>query len=76
MTFGPCTGGGFVYRTDEELVDAIARLIAAPGLRTDLGERGYAAFLELWCRDAHMARYFGLLDDTSRQKLGRPLGGR
>jgi glycosyltransferase involved in cell wall biosynthesis len=69
------SGGGFVYRTDDELLGAIARLSASTGLRTELGEKGYQAFLQLWSREAHMRQYFDLLNELSMAKFGRPLGG-
>jgi glycosyltransferase involved in cell wall biosynthesis len=63
------SGGGFVYRTDDELMDAIARLGASPGLRSELGEKGYAAFARFWSREAHMRQYFDLLDEIRQEKF-------
>src|SRR6202007_1106994 len=56
------SGGGFVYRTDEELLAALARIAGCPALRSDLGEKGYQAFLRLWCREAHLKQYFDLIE--------------
>jgi glycosyltransferase involved in cell wall biosynthesis len=67
------SGGGFIYRTDAELLDSIARLGASPGLRIELGEKGYQAFVRLWSREAHLKRYFDLIQDVSSEKFGRPL---
>lgn len=67
------SGGGFVYRTDAELLQAIARLGGSPALRSELGGKGYDAFVRLWSREAHMRQYFGLLRDMSREKFGREL---
>jgi glycosyltransferase involved in cell wall biosynthesis len=64
------SGGGFVYRTDEELLDAIGRLAASPALRAELGEKGYSGFVRWWSREAHLARYFDLLQETARRKFG------
>lgn len=51
------SGGGFAYRSDAELLDAVERLGASDSLRADLGERGYSAFLRYWTREAHMRFY-------------------
>jgi glycosyltransferase involved in cell wall biosynthesis len=64
------SGGGFVYRTEDELVDAINRLTEQPRLRADLGERGYLAFVENWSRDAHLSRYFDLLRQSAIERFG------
>jgi glycosyltransferase involved in cell wall biosynthesis len=62
------SGGGFVYRTDEELLAAIERLKSSPSLRAELGEKGYQAFVRKWSREAHMRQYFELLRDVRREK--------
>jgi glycosyltransferase involved in cell wall biosynthesis len=67
------SGGGFVYRTDAELLDAIAELSASPRRRSELGEKGYEAFVRLWSREAHMRQYFELLQNISHEKCGQAL---
>lgn len=62
------SGGGFVYRTDEELLDAIQRLGTSPALRTELGEQGYRAFLRWWTKEAHMDLYFDFINKAARKK--------
>jgi len=62
------SGGGFVYRTDDELLAAIGQLGVSPELRSELGQKGYEAFVRLWSREAHMRRYFDLLDEISHEK--------
>ncbi|MGE0104503.1 MAG: glycosyltransferase family 4 protein [Blastocatellales bacterium] len=64
------SGGGFVYSSDDEMFDAIRRLIDTPGLGKDLGERGYQKFLEIWSREAHLRLYGDLLDSTANEKWG------
>jgi glycosyltransferase involved in cell wall biosynthesis len=65
------SGGGLVFRTDDELVAAIERLGRAPEERRALGERGYDAYLRFWSRDAHMTRYYALLAETAQRALSR-----
>jgi glycosyltransferase involved in cell wall biosynthesis len=67
------SGGGFVYRTDAELLQAIDELSGSPRLRSELGEKGYGAFVRLWSREAHMRQYFELVETISREKFGRAL---
>jgi glycosyltransferase involved in cell wall biosynthesis len=64
------SNGGFVYRTDEELLAAVHRIATLPALRSELGENGYRAFLKLWSREAHLERYFDLLRKIAIEKFG------
>lgn len=64
------SGGGFVYRTDEELLSAMRQIACSPGLRENLGEKGYCAFLRWWCREAHLELYFDYLSDIARRRFG------
>ena len=48
------SGGGFTYRTQDELVEAMERLRTIPPLRAELGSRGYEAWRRLWSEDAHL----------------------
>jgi glycosyltransferase involved in cell wall biosynthesis len=63
-------GGGMTFETRAELRRALDRLAGSPALRADLGERGYRAFLRLWSREAHLERYFEILDRVAVRKLG------
>lgn len=64
------SGGGFIYRSDEELIAAIRQLADSPSLGRELGEKGYNAFLRLWCREAHLRSYMNLIEDAAIEKLG------
>jgi glycosyltransferase involved in cell wall biosynthesis len=66
------SGGGFAYRTDEELLDALRRLASLPGLRAELGENGYRAFVREWSCGAHLERYFDFVRGAALRKFGRP----
>ena len=64
------SGGGFVYRTDEELISAIDRLATSQTLRAELGELGYKAFVKWWSKEAHLKLYFDLLRQSAIDKFG------
>jgi glycosyltransferase involved in cell wall biosynthesis len=62
------SGGGFIYRTDEQLVDAIHAVATSPTLRDALGAKGYDTFIKLWTREAHMHQYLALIEETRQDK--------
>jgi glycosyltransferase involved in cell wall biosynthesis len=64
------SGGGFIYQTDEEVLDALKRLAELPKLRAELGQKGYDGFVQWWCREAHLRLYFDCLNDIAREKFG------
>ena len=64
------SGGGYAYRTDDELLAAIERLSVDSGHRAALGEQGYEAFIERWDRAAHLKLYFGFLERAAIRKFG------
>ena len=64
------SGGGFIFRSDDELLAAIARITSSPALRAELGEMGHFAFLEKWCKEAHLRQYFELIESLASLKLG------
>ena len=65
------SGGGFSYRTDEELLGAMHKISGSPSLRATLGGRGYDGFVRWWTREAHMELYFRLLRELAGRKFGR-----
>jgi glycosyltransferase involved in cell wall biosynthesis len=65
------SGGGFVYRTDGELLDAMGRIAGSPQLRAELGQKGYVAFLKWWSREAHLGSYFDHLNRIAGEKFGK-----
>ena len=77
------SGGGFTYRTQDELVEAMERLRTNPALRAELGSRGYEAWRRLWSEDAHLEAYFAAIeegpdahdDDSGRPHVPRGRGG-
>lgn len=65
------SNGGLLYRTPEELVQAMARLQADAAYRRSLGENGYTAYLARWSTEPHLQQYFSIIEDVVRQKAGR-----
>jgi glycosyltransferase involved in cell wall biosynthesis len=64
------SGGGFIFRTDEELLRAIDCMAQSRQLRDTLGQKGYEGFVQRWCRSAHLATYFDLLSRNAKKKFG------
>jgi glycosyltransferase involved in cell wall biosynthesis len=63
--------GGFIYKTDDEMLDAVAKLSGSTGLRQEMGQNGYQAFRRMWDRPAHMHLYFEFIRNAALKKLGR-----
>lgn len=64
------SGGGLTYRGDDELVAAMERLRTEPGLREELGERGYAAFVERWSEEPHVEQYLDAVAEARQRHAG------
>lgn len=58
------SGGGLVYRTQEQLAGALDRLRADRAFRDELGTRGHEALRRLWSEDEHVARYFAAIEEA------------
>ena len=58
------SGAGFVFRTDDELVDAMEALRLDAGLRRRLGALGAQAFSDRWSERAHLDQYLGVVEST------------
>jgi glycosyltransferase involved in cell wall biosynthesis len=58
------SGAGFVYGSDDELVDAMERLRTDARLRAELGARAHAAWRSQWTEDAHLDGYFTAIEEA------------
>jgi glycosyltransferase involved in cell wall biosynthesis len=58
------SGGGLVYRTPAELVEAIERLRTNRALRDELGEKGHLAVRSLWSEERHLEAYFDAIEEA------------
>lgn len=65
------SGAGFVYRSDEELTGAMDQLLDRPELRRRLGRQGREAWAKRWSPEAHLERYFGLIDELRQRPESR-----
>jgi glycosyltransferase involved in cell wall biosynthesis len=64
------SGGGFIYNDQKELSEALENLAGNSGLRDELGNKGYEAFLKYWNEDAHLKQYFNLIESI-QNKAGK-----
>jgi glycosyltransferase involved in cell wall biosynthesis len=58
------SGGGFTYRDEGELRQAMDTLLADSRLREELGSRGHAAYVADWSEEPHLRRYLELIDEA------------
>ncbi len=63
--------GAVLYRTDDELLEAVRSFGADARMRTETGERGYQHYLAHWTREAHLKLYGNVLVEAATKKFGR-----
>lgn len=62
------TGGGMVYRTDEELLSALHRLAGDAALRAQLGQRARAGYEQHYTQQRHVEAYLTCVAELQKQK--------
>ncbi len=62
------SGAGYIYNTNEELVTVMDHLVTNPVHRAELGERGYQAYLRHWTAEAHLQKYFALIQELAEKR--------
>lgn len=62
---------GDLFGTNEELVQAIARVTSDPALRDERARNARAAYLEHWCESAVIPRYLDLVRRAAERKNDR-----
>jgi glycosyltransferase involved in cell wall biosynthesis len=67
------SGGGFTYRTEGDLLEAMEALRQDPARRRELGERGYRGYVERWSEEPHVRAYFAAIDEARELRAGRPV---
>jgi glycosyltransferase involved in cell wall biosynthesis len=68
------SGGGFVYRNENELINVMEKLSNDPGLRRTLGDNGYQAYLRYWSEDAHIEKYVNFIQEIREKKHNEKRG--
>ena len=68
------SGGGFVYQTQDELIDAMKLLAENTSLRNELGKSGYKAFLKFWNEDAHLTQYLEMVSTLREKRREKAVG--
>ena len=63
--------GGIGYRTEEELLEAVARLSRDASLREELSVNGFSMMTGRWSKAAHLKTYFELIREVALRKFGR-----
>ena len=56
------------HDTQEELIGAMDRLLQDPLYRQKLGLNGYNAYREKWTAEAHLTRYFELIEEIAAMR--------
>lgn len=64
-------GGGLVYQDEAGLLAAIDALRTQPDLRRQLGDTGYQTLLATSTPDAHLTKYFDLIENIAAARAGR-----
>lgn len=65
------SGGGFIYRTEDELIHSLQKIASSAALRKELGKRGFEAYLKYWNEEAHLSQYLSLVSDLQRKRFQR-----
>jgi glycosyltransferase involved in cell wall biosynthesis len=61
-------GGGFTYRDEAELLQALEVLHGDPAVRRELGERGYRGYVEHWSEEPHLRAYFEAIEEARERR--------
>ncbi len=62
------SGGGLLFDTQEELRDAIDKVVGDDALRAELSRHAVEAFHLNWTEAAGLGRYFGLIEKLARRR--------
>jgi hypothetical protein len=65
------SGGGILFRTDDELLHAMESLRRDPSRSRELGASGHEAWLERWSEEPHLAAYFAAIREGQDRRATR-----
>ena len=63
------SNGGYIYKTEKELLTAVDAIATRPELRREFGENGYQTFIAQWSPEAHWEMYFNYIHQATQKKL-------
>ena len=63
------TGGGFVYRSQDELRQAVSALAHDDTVRAELGERARHGYESFYSEDRYIEGYLALIEQIKERKL-------
>jgi glycosyltransferase involved in cell wall biosynthesis len=66
-------GGGLIYRSTNELLDALETLRTQPEVRRTLGEQGYQSYQDRYTEEHHLKAYYNMIDELSAARQTRRL---
>lgn len=67
------SGGGFIYKDEDELIAHMEKFRMNPELRQTLGAKGYQAYRTYWTEDYHLQTYYNLIQQAAaRRNIMRP----
>jgi glycosyltransferase involved in cell wall biosynthesis len=69
---GECRGG-LVCGEQEEFLSALEQLHTNEELRKQLGDNAHRTWESEWSEQAHLRKYFSVLNDTAQRKYGSVL---
>jgi glycosyltransferase involved in cell wall biosynthesis len=64
-------GGGMTYTDDNSLRQAMEQLLDNPERRREMGERARKLYCDQFTPNAHMTRYFEIIEEGMRRKRGQ-----
>ena len=64
-------GGGIIYHSTTELLEALEIIRTQPDLRHRLGEQGYQSYQDHFTEEHHLRTYFNLIDELSVARSSR-----
>jgi glycosyltransferase involved in cell wall biosynthesis len=65
------TGAGITFTDNSSLGTALNRILDDGAYRHDLGERAFASYQRIFSVEAHLARYFGCIEEIQAKKAAR-----
>lgn len=68
------SAGGMIYNNEEQLVECMKRLLSDREYRTELGEKGYRAYMKYWNEESHVRQYFDLIQEIEKKKQATAVG--